>query len=61
MSDLNPHDKLGVAMAKKMGIEIPFKKGKGDKDVEQKVIDTDPDLSSKIMTFAEWSKQFLKK
>ena len=25
-SNINPHDKLGVAMAQKMGISIPFKK-----------------------------------
>ena len=57
--NINPHDKLGTAMAKKMGIEIPFKKGEGDKDVEQKRIDEDPDLSSEIMTFEDWEKQFL--
>jgi hypothetical protein len=59
--NINPHDKLGVAMAKKMGIEIPFKKGKGDQDVEQKVIDEDIDLSTQMMSFAEWAKKFNKK
>lgn len=59
--NINPHDKLGVAMAKKMGIEIPFKKGKGDKDVEQKVIDEDMDLSTEMMSFEEWAKKFNKK
>ena len=57
--NINPHDKLGVAMAKKMGIDIPFKKGKGDKDVEQKRIDKDIDLSTKLMTFEEWAKKFV--
>ena len=59
--NINPHDKLGVAMAKKMGIEIPFKKGKGDKDVEQKIIDEDIDLSTKLMSFEEWAKKFNEK
>lgn len=59
--NINPHDKLGVAMAKKMGIKLPFKKGKGDQDVEQLKVDEDIDLSSRIMSFEEWSKQFLRK
>ncbi len=57
--NISPHDKLGVAMAQKMGIDIPFKKGKGDKDVEQKRIDKDIDLSTKLVTFEDWAKQFL--
>ena len=57
--NINPHDKLGVAMAQKMGIDIPFKKGKGDKDVEQKEIDEDIDLSTKLVTFEEWAKKFV--
>lgn len=57
--NINPHDKLGVAMAQKMGIDIPFKKGKGDKDVEQKEIDEDVDLSTELVTFEEWAKQFI--
>ena len=58
-SNINPHDKLGVAMAQKMGIAIPFKKGKGDKDVEQKRVDEDPDLSSEVVTFEDWAKKFV--
>lgn len=57
--NINPHDKLGVAMAQKMGIPLPFKKGKGDKDVEQKIIDEDPDLSSEVVTFEDWAKKFV--
>lgn len=57
--NINPHDKLGVAMAQKMGIEIPFKKGKGDKDVEQKEIDEDKDLSTKLTTFEDWARKFV--
>lgn len=58
-SNINPHDKLGVAMAQKMGIPLAFKKGKGDKDVEQVEIDEDIDLSTKLVTFEAWAKQFL--
>ena len=58
-NNINPHDKLGVAMAKKIGAALPFKKGKGDKDVEQTEIDEDVDLSTKLTTFDEWAKQFL--
>lgn len=57
--NINPHDKLGVAMAQKMGIDIPFEKGKGDKDVKQKEIDEDIDLSTKLVTFEEWAKKFV--
>ena len=57
--NINPHDKLGVAMAQKMGIDIPFKKGKGDKDVEQKEIDEDIDLSTELVSFEEWAKKFI--
>jgi hypothetical protein len=57
--NINPHDKLGVAMAKKMGINIPFEKGKGDKDVKQKEIDEDIDLSTKLVSFEEWAKKFV--
>jgi hypothetical protein len=56
--NINPHDKLGVAMAKKMGVPLTFKKGKGDKDVEQIKVDEDIDLSTSLMTFDEWSKKF---
>lgn len=59
--NINPHDKIGVAMAKKMGVPLNFKKGKGDKDVEQEKVDEDIDLSTKIMSFEEWSKEFMKK
>lgn len=58
-NNINPHDKLGVAMAKKLGAALPFKKGKGNKDVEQTDIDEDVDLSTKLTTFEEWAKQFL--
>ena len=58
-SNINPHDKLGVAMAQKMGIPLAFKKGKGDKDVEQIEIAEDIDLSTKLVTFEDWAKQFL--
>lgn len=57
--NINPHDKLGVAMAKKMGIDIPFEKGEGDQDVKQKEIDEDVDLSTKLTTFEEWAKKFV--
>lgn len=60
-NNISPYDKLGVAMAKKIGAALPFKKGKGDKDVEQEIIDEDMDLSSEMMTFEEWEKQFLQK
>lgn len=33
---INPYDKIGAAMAKKMKVPLYFKKGKGRKDVEQK-------------------------
>jgi len=59
--NINPHDKLGVAMAKRMGIPLVFKKGKGDKDVEQVKVDEDIDLSTSLMTFDEWAEKFNKK
>lgn len=59
--NINPHDKLGVAMAKKMGVPLVFKKGKGDKDVEQVKVDEDIDLSTSLMTFDEWAEKFNKK
>lgn len=59
--NINPHDKLGVAMAKRMGIPLVFKKGKGDKDVEQVKVDEDIDLSTSLMTFDEWAKKFNRK
>ena len=36
--NINPHDKLGTAMAKKMGVPMTFEKGKGDQDVKQKKV-----------------------
>jgi hypothetical protein len=57
--NINPHDKLGVAMAQKMGVKLPFKKGKGDKDVEQIKVDEDIDLSTELVTFEEWAKKFV--
>jgi len=59
--NINPHDKLGVAMAKKMGVPLTFKKGKGDKDVEQVKVDEDVDLSTSLMSFDDWAKKFSKK
>jgi hypothetical protein len=58
-NNISPYDKLGVAMAQKMGIPLAFKKGKGDKDVEQVEVDVDVDLSTKLVTFEEWAKKFL--
>ena len=37
--NVNPHDKLGMAMSKELGAESPFEKGTGDQDVKQKNID----------------------
>jgi hypothetical protein len=60
-NNISPYDKLGVAMAKKMRVPLTFKKGKGNKDVEQIKVDEDIDLSTSIMTFDEWAKKFRKK
>jgi len=59
--NINPHDKLGVAMAKKMGIPLNFKKGKNGKDVEQIKIDEEKDMSTRLMTFDEWANKFSNK
>jgi hypothetical protein len=58
--NINPHDKIGTMMAKKMKVPMTFKKGKGDKDVEQVKVDEDMDLSTKLITFDEWAKKFSK-
>lgn len=57
--NISPHDKLGVAMAQKMGIPLVFKKGKGNKDVEQINIEEERDLSTKLVKFEEWAKKFV--
>jgi hypothetical protein len=60
--NINPHDPVGVAMAKKLGAALPFEKGKGDQDVRQKRIDKDIDLDTDedgVMTIEEWQKKFL--
>lgn len=60
--NINPYDPVGVAMAKRLGAALPFKKGKGDKDVEQVRVDKDIDLDTDekdVMTIEEWQKKFL--
>jgi len=60
--NINPHDPVGVAMAKKLGAALPFEKGKGDQDVRQKRIDKDIDLDTDkdgMMSIEEWQKKFL--
>jgi hypothetical protein len=60
--NINPHDPVGVAMAKKLGAALPFEKGKGDQDVRQKRIDKDIDLDTDeddVMSIEEWQKKFL--
>jgi len=58
--NINPHDKLGVAIAKKMKVPMAFKKGKGKKDVEQIKMDETVNKPVKILTFSEWSAKFTK-
>jgi hypothetical protein len=60
--NINPHDPVGVAMAKKLGAALPFEKGKGDQDVRQKRIDKDIDLDTdqnEMMSIEDWQKKFL--
>jgi hypothetical protein len=49
--NINPHDKLGVAMAKKMGVPVNFKKHKKDQGVSQKKVS-----ESKIINFEEFKR-----
>jgi len=58
-NNISPYDKLGVAMAQKMGIPLAFKKGKGDKDVEQVNIEEERDLDTKLVKFEDWAKKFV--
>ena len=60
--NINPHDPVGVAMAKKLGAALPFEKGKGDQDVKQKRIDKDIDLDideEDVGDIYDWQKKFL--
>ena len=54
--NINPHDKIGVAMAKKMKVPINFKKkGQG---VKQKKIVKESIINNKnILSFEEWKKR----
>lgn len=60
--NINPHDPVGVAMAKKLGAALPFEKGEGDQDVKQKRIDKDIDLDideEDVGDIYDWQKKFL--
>jgi bacterioferritin-associated ferredoxin len=53
-NNLNPYDKLGVAMAKKLGIKSPFKKKKGSKNQNAMV---QKKFEHQILTFDEFRNQ----
>jgi len=53
-NNLNPYDKLGVAMAKKLGIKPPFKKKKGSKNQNAMV---QKKFEHQILTFDEFRNQ----
>ncbi|MFW6311012.1 MAG: hypothetical protein ACOC1K_02130 [Nanoarchaeota archaeon] len=55
--NINPHDKIGVMMAKKMGVPLPFEKGKGKKEVTQ--VKT-KEGSHKIMDYTSYSNLYKK-
>ena len=53
-NNLNPYDKLGMAMAKKLGIKPPFKKKKGSKNQNAM---TQRKFEHQILTFDEFRNQ----
>jgi ankyrin repeat protein len=53
-NNLNPYDKLGMAMAKKLGIKPPFKKKKGSKNQNAMV---QKKFEHQILTFDEFRNQ----
>lgn len=59
--NINPYDKIGVLMAKKMNVPLTFKKVKGGKEVKQINFDKNLNSSNSIMTFDERKKKFAKR
>ena len=56
--NINPYDKLGTAMAKKMGIKTPFKKKKDPKNQNSMTMKAE---KFKIMPYEEFKKLYEKK